>query len=225
MKISAIIPAAGSGSRFDANKNKLLRNINGMPVIVHTLQVISSVEAISEITICTSENIIDEIKSSVLKYNISKVKQVILGGATRQESVFKGLKSLDNPDFVVIHDGARPLVTKDIIENSIKTAVEKGPAIVAVPTKDTIKRVDKETNQIIATLNREQLWNIQTPQVFKYNDILEAHIRFEEQDFTDDSALIEKLGIPAFTVMGSYKNIKITTQEDIKIAEVFMNAK
>ena len=123
MKISAIIPAAGSGSRFDASKNKLLRNVNGMPVIVHTLQVISSVETISEITICTSENIIDEIKNLVLKYNISKVKQVILGGATRQESVFKGLKSLDNPDFVVIHDGARPLVTKDIIENSIKSVV------------------------------------------------------------------------------------------------------
>ncbi|OGI23514.1 MAG: 2-C-methyl-D-erythritol 4-phosphate cytidylyltransferase [Candidatus Melainabacteria bacterium RIFOXYA12_FULL_32_12] len=224
MKISAIIPAAGSGTRFGSNKNKLLENINGMPVIIHTLQTISSIDAINEIIICTSDNIIDEIKNLVSKYNISKVKQVILGGVTRQESVFKGLKTLNNPDIVIIHDGARPLITRDIIENSIKTATEKGAAIVAVPTKDTIKRVNKE-NRIIETLNREELWNIQTPQVFNYKDILEAHIKFQGQNFTDDSALIEALGMPSYTVMGSYKNIKITTQEDIKIAEVFITSR
>ncbi|OGH96783.1 MAG: 2-C-methyl-D-erythritol 4-phosphate cytidylyltransferase [Candidatus Melainabacteria bacterium GWF2_32_7] len=224
MKISAIIPAAGSGTRFGSNKNKLLENINGMPVIIHTLQTISSIDAIDEIIVCTSDNIIDEIKNLVSKYNISKVKQVILGGVTRQESVFKGLKTLNNPDIVIIHDGARPLITRDIVENSIKTATEKGAAIVAVPTKDTIKRVNKE-NRIIETLNREELWNIQTPQVFNYKDILEAHIKFQGQNFTDDSALIEALGMPSFTVMGSYKNIKVTTQEDIKIAEVFITSR
>jgi 2-C-methyl-D-erythritol 4-phosphate cytidylyltransferase len=224
MKISAIIPAAGTGSRFDKNKNKLLENINEIPVIIRTLQVISSVEAIDEIIICTSENIMGEIKELTAKYNIPKIKDIILGGEVRQESVFMGLKAMDNPDFVLIHDGARPLVSKENIETAIKTALEKGSAITAVPAKDTIKRVDKASHQILETLNREELWNIQTPQIFQYKEILEAHIKFTGHNFTDDGGLLEKLGKPIFVAMGSYKNIKITTQEDIQLAEVFMKS-
>lgn len=223
MKISAIIPAAGSGSRFSSNKNKLLENINEIPVIVHTLRVISSVDNINEIIIATSADLIDEIKALIEEYKISKVNHIILGGKTRQESVFNGLKIIEKADFIVIHDGARPLVSTKIIENSINTAVEKGASIVAIPAKDTIKRVDEKTNQIIETLNRQELWNVQTPQIFKYKEILDAHVKFKDQNFTDDSAMIEKLGIQVFTVMGSYKNIKITTQEDIKIAKALLD--
>lgn len=215
MKISAIIPAAGSGSRFSLQKNKLLENITGIPVIVHTLRVIASVDAINEIIICSSIDLIEKIQELIVNYNISKTIQVIEGGESRQESVFIGLKTLHNPDFVVIHDGARPFVSKEIIENTINTARQKGAATAAIPTKDTIKRVDNKTRQIIETLNRNELWNIQTPQVFKYQEILKAHQKFAGQKFTDDSALIEKMGISVFIETGSYKNIKITTLEDI----------
>lgn len=222
MKITAIIPAAGSGSRYSSNKNKILENINDVPVIIHTLKAISEIDRVDEIIICTSSDLMGDIKDLIVKYNIKKVSQIISGGATRQESVFNGLKVANNPDYILIHDAARPLISKDTIDNAINVAVEKGASIVAVPTKDTIKRVNCN-NKILETLNRSELWNVQTPQIFKYKEIIEAHIEFKGQDFTDDSILLEKLGIPVFVVNGNYKNIKITTQEDIKIAEVFKN--
>lgn len=222
MKITAIIPAAGSGTRYSAVKNKLFEDLNGFPVIVHTLKKISAVEEINSIIICTSQGLIDEIKQLVKDHNIPKVEAVILGGETRQESVFLGLKEAQklSPDFVLIHDGARPLVSAEIIKNSINTTVEKGSAVVAVPAKDTIKRVNPESKEIIETLNRDELWNIQTPQVFRFNLILAAHEKFKGQNFTDDAALLETLKIPVNIVTGTYKNIKITTEEDLKIARV-----
>ncbi|MDD3012345.1 MAG: 2-C-methyl-D-erythritol 4-phosphate cytidylyltransferase [Candidatus Gastranaerophilales bacterium] len=224
MKITAIIPAAGSGSRYSSNKNKLLENLDGLPVLVRTLKVIASVQEINNIIICTSEDLIAEINTIIKNFNIEKVSKVILGGKTRQESVFNGLKAASefNPDLVLIHDGARPLVTEEIIKNAIECAKSKGTAIVAVQAKDTIKRVNISTNQIIETLDRELLWNIQTPQIFKYNELLEAHRKFEGMNLTDDSALIEKLDLPAFVVMGSYSNIKITTKEDLLYAEMLL---
>jgi len=226
MKITAIIPAAGTGSRYSRTKNKLLENLNGLPVIVNTLQVISSVQEINDIIICTSIDLIDEIRNITQIYKLNKVKDVILGGKTRQESVFIGLKFINtNPDYVIIHDGARPLIDKEIIHNSISTAQKNGAAIVAVPVKDTIKKVNNHTKQVIDTLNREELWNIQTPQIFNYAEILAGHIKYKDENFTDDSGIIEKMGLPVHIVMGSYKNIKITTQEDLQIAEILSNKK
>jgi 2-C-methyl-D-erythritol 4-phosphate cytidylyltransferase len=223
MKITAIIPAAGTGSRYDRYKNKLLENLDGIPVIVRTLRTISSINSLNNIIICTSEDLLPEITSIVKEYNITAA-EVIIGGETRQESVFKGLNAAKEfePDFILIHDGARPLISKDIIENAIKCASIKGAAIVAVPTKDTIKRVDINTNRIIETINREELWNIQTPQIFKYQDLLDAHNMFENMNLTDDSALIEKANLPAYVVLGSYSNIKITTKEDLLYAEMLL---
>lgn len=223
MKISAVIPAAGSGSRYSKNKNKLLETLDTMPVIIHTLCVISSIEEISEIVVCTSKDLLQDIKDLIAEYKIEKVAKVILGGETRQESVCIGVKNCSECDFVLIHDGARPLISAEIIENSIKTAKEKRATIVAVPTKDTIKRADKNL-EIIDTLNRSELWNVQTPQVFRYEDILQAHERFKHESLTDDSALIEKMGIKVTITQGSYKNIKITTQEDLKIAQILKDS-
>lgn len=223
MKITAIVPAAGTGSRYSKTKNKLLENLNGTPVIVKTLQELSKIESINEIIVCTSVDLLGEIKNLVDCYELSKVKKVILGGSTRQESVFNGLKQT-SADYVLIHDGARPIISVDIIENSIKMAIKKGASIVAVPAKDTIKRVDKDTNQVLETLNRSELWNVQTPQVFKYSNLLEGHEKYKKDSFTDDSAIIEKLGHPVYVVKGSYKNIKITTEEDLHIAEIFLNS-
>lgn len=213
MKISAIIPAGGSGSRYSQTKNKLLEELNGQPVILKTLEVISSVEEITEIIVCTSSV---QIQKAVKGYKTTP------GGATRQESVYNGLKAADSPDFVLIHDAARPLIGPETIKNTIKTAVEKGAAITAVPAKDTVKKVDTSTGQVIETPQRKELWNIQTPQVFSYLALLEAHQRFEGQDFTDDSALMERTGHKVFVVRGSYKNLKITTEEDFKIAKCLL---
>jgi len=159
MKITAIIPAAGSGTRYSSDKNKLFENLSGIPVIVHTLKKISAVKEINNIIICTSADLIEEIKHLVRYCNFIKAKNIILGGNTRQESVFLGLQEAKklNPDFVLIHDGARPLISKEIIKNSINSTVKNGASVVAVPSKDTIKRVNIKTNQIIETLNREEL--------------------------------------------------------------------
>ena len=223
MKIKAIVPAAGLGSRFDKDKNKLLEKINDVPLIVYTLRALASVDMIDEIIICASKNLIPEIGKLVNTYKIPKVKKIIKGGKTRQESVFNGLKAIDTKvDYVLIHDAARPLITPDIINSAIKQAADKGASIVAVTPKDTIKRLDKAAGKISQTYERSELLNVQTPQIFKFLDILVAHRKFEKQNFTDDSAMIEKLGIPVFVTVGSYKNIKITTKEDLKIAELFI---
>ena len=227
MKISAIIPAAGSGTRFDTEKNKLFQEIDGIPVIIHTLKVISSVDEISEIIICTSTDLILEIENLAALHAIPKIKKIISGGKSRQESVFIGLKALDGEeksDLALIHDGARPLVSQEIIKNTIKIAKEKGAAIAAIPVKNTIKRVNNQTSKVIETLNREELWNIQTPQVFEYEKILQAHVKLKNENFTDDSAMMEKLGYAVFVVLGSYKNIKITTKEDMAIAKILIHS-
>lgn len=222
MKITAIIPAAGSGSRYSKDKNKLLENLEGIPVIVRTLQTISDIKEIGKIIICTSSNLTNEIKELVELYKITKIKNIIPGGATRQESVFLGLNSVEaDTDFVLIHDAARPLIDKYIVINAIYTSIEKGNIIVAVPAKDTIKRVSN--NKVIDTPDRSELWNVQTPQIFNYKQLLSGHEKFKSESFTDDSLIIEKLGLPVYTVMGSYKNIKITTQEDLKVAEALLN--
>lgn len=227
MKISAIVPAAGTGSRYSPKVNKLLEDIKGVPVIVHTLWALSSVEEIAEIIIPTSEDLIDDLYDIVSKYNLNKVRKIIIGGKTRQESIFKALQAIDESesvyDFILIHDGARPLISQEIIQNAIVNTLRKRATVVAVPAKDTVKRVDTESKQVIETLKREELWNVQTPQIFRFSDIMRAHIVFQGQSFTDDSAMIEKHGIPVSVVMGSYKNIKITTQEDIEIANILID--
>jgi len=225
MKISAIIPAAGSSSRYSAAKNKLLEEIKGVPVIIRTLREVCVADEVEEIIICASEWFIEPISRMVRENNITSCVKVILGGKTRQESVFNGLKELERtgkPDFVLIHDGARPLVSPDIIKNTIETSRAKGSSVTAVPAKDTIKRVELSTGEILETLNRDELWNTQTPQVFKFEDILRVHQEFKGQNFTDDAALMEKAGCKVFVSMGSYENIKITTKEDIQIAESFV---
>lgn len=225
MKITAIIPAAGTGSRYDDRKNKLLEELQGIPVIIRTLNIIAGVDEINEIIICTSPELTESISRLVNINGLDNITKIILGGSARQESVCNGLEEAalkEKPDYVLIHDGARPLISRQIIRDCIDTARFKGAAITAVPTKDTIKRVDLSTGEIIETLDREELWNIQTPQVFKFDDIIRAHQEYKGQNFTDDAALLEKAGVKVFVSRGSYKNIKITTPEDLLIAENFI---
>jgi 2-C-methyl-D-erythritol 4-phosphate cytidylyltransferase len=225
-KILALIPAAGSGTRYSKIKNKLFEKIKKIPVIIRSLITVSSVSLINEIIICAAPEIISHIENLIFEYKIKKVKKIVSGGKTRQESVFNGLlyiKGIGGCDFVVVHDGARPLVTTEILQKAIITAKDKGSCVIGMPVKDTIKKINPKTGMIIETPERNLLWNIQTPQVFRFKELLDAHELLQKETFTDDSALLENLGHSIFTGMGSYKNIKITSEEDLKIAEIFLD--
>ncbi len=213
-KVNAIIPAGGTSSRF-GNKNKLLEKIYDKEVIRYTIEAFEKSE-VDEIIICANINIIEELKE-IFK-NSKKIK-IIEGGATRQESVFNGLKASEC-DYVLIHDGARPMISTDLINSAIEEVKTKKALTVATKTIDTIKEVIE--GKIVRTIDRAKLYNTQTPQAFEYNLIKNAHMKLYGQNFTDDAGMLEDLGETVYILNGSYKNIKITTQNDIDIAKIYL---
>lgn len=213
--VNAIIPAGGTSSRFGKN-NKLLEKINGKEVIKYTVEAFEA-SNVQKIIICANVAIIDELKN--IFQDSSKV-QIIEGGASRQESVFNGLKASEC-DYVLIHDGARPMISTDLINLAIEEVVTKKALTVATKTIDTIKEV--QDGKIIRTIDRAKLYNTQTPQAFQYDLIKDAHIKLYGQNFTDDAGMLEALGQTVYILNGSYKNIKITTQNDIEIAKVYLS--
>lgn len=215
MKINAIITAGGTSSRF-GKTNKLLEQINEKEIIKYTVEKFDIPE-INEIIITANITIIDILKDF---FKDNKKITIIEGGTTRQISVYNGLKA-SICDYVLIHDGARPMVSEEIIKNAIKTAQTKKAITVMTKTIDTIKEVD-ENGKIIKTIDRTKLYNTQTPQAFEYNLILETHKKLEGQNFTDDAGMAENLGIDVYMIAGDYKNIKITTQNDIEIAKSYL---
>lgn len=224
MYVSAIIPAAGLGSRMNTNQNKQFILLDSKPMIVRTLEVFEKNVFINEIILVVREQEIFYYKKNILnKYKFNKIKSLIAGGKERQHSVFNGLKAVNkNCDMVLIHDGARPFVNDTMILNAINSANEFDAAVLAVPVKDTIKVANNTF--VDKTLERDTLWAIQTPQAFKYELIFNAHKKASENNFigSDDAVLLEKIGIKAKIVMGSYKNIKITTQEDLSYAKFIL---
>lgn len=221
---TAIILASGKSTRMNNNTNKLFLKLNDVEIITYTISTFQNNENINNIIVVTSHDNINDINSLKEVYNWSKISNVVEGGQERQHSVYNGLKSINPPsdcdNIVVIHDGARPFISSQVISNSIQEAVVSGGCIVAVPIKDTIKICD-ENNNIISTPNRKDIWLAQTPQTFKYDIILKAHEESQKNDFlgTDDASLLEHLNIPVKTILGDYNNIKITTQEDLIIAK------
>lgn len=213
-KINAIIPAGGTSSRF-GNKNKLLEKINGKEVIKYTVQAFEN-SNVDEIIICANVSIIEELQE-ILK-DCRKVK-IIEGGETRQASVFNGLKASEC-DYVLIHDAARPMITTDLVNQTIEMVKDKNALTVATKTIDTIKEV--EDGKITRTIDRAKLYNTQTPQAFKYELIKDAHTKLYCKNFTDDAGMLEELGETVYILNGSYKNIKITTQNDIDIAKIYL---
>ena len=213
-KVNAIIPAGGTSSRF-GNKNKLLEKIYGKEVIKYTIDAFEN-SNVDEIIICANINIIDELKE-IFK-NRPKVR-IIEGGATRQESVFNGLNASEC-DYVLIHDGARPMISTDLVNSAVEEVKTKKALTVATKTIDTIKEVID--GKIIRTIDRAKLYNTQTPQAFEYNLIKDAHKKLYGQNFTDDAGMLEELGQTVYILNGSYKNIKITTQNDIDIAKIYL---
>lgn len=213
MKVNTIITAGGTSSRF-GKSNKLLEEINGKEVIKHTVDAFMASNT-DKIIICANLAIIDELRKIFTGYE--KV-EIIQGGETRQQSVFNGLK-YSKCDYVLIHDGARPIITPELINICIETVKRLKALSVVTKTTDTIKEV--EDGKIIRTIDRSKLYNTQTPQAFDYNIIIKAHKKFAGQNFTDDASLVEQLGEPVYIVEGSYKNIKITTQSDIALAKIY----
>lgn len=217
MKFSAIITAGGTSNRF-GNTNKLLEKVHSKEVIAHTADAFLSVDEISEIIICANSSII-EVLNNIFKGQ-EKIK-IVEGGKTRQESVYNGLKACTGCDYVLIHDGARPMITTEIVNKAIAMVQEKKALTVAAKTTDTIKQVD-ENLKIIKTIDRSFLWNTQTPQAFEYKLILGAHQKLQGLDFSDDAGMLESMGKDVYILEGDYNNIKITTQSDIELAKVYL---
>lgn len=227
--VTAIILAAGQGKRMKSNIQKQFMLLNGKPILYYSLQCFQTSVFIDQIILVTGEKEIEYCKKEVVEpYSITKVSQIIAGGAERYESVEHGLDAIKNEyeqGIVLIHDGARPFVTHTMIEDSIKTAKEYGACTVGMPVKDTIKVVDDEGNGI-HTPDRKTLWQIQTPQTFQVSLIKKAHESMKMANvgnITDDTMLVEQFCERYVKVIeGSYQNIKITTPDDIILANAFL---
>lgn len=212
----AIILGAGAGTRMKADKSKLLLEINGKTVLERTVETFSKIKEIHEIIVVCRESDLDSFESVLSAYNIS----YCFGGDTRQQSVMNAVETIDECDYLIIHDGARPLITEKEIKDTLASAIQNGAAAVGVMVKDTIKVVDSN-NQIVYTPDRSTLVSIRTPQIFEFKMYVDAveKAKTDGKDFTDDCQLIEYFGKPVFTVIGDYGNIKITTPEDLPMAE------
>lgn len=218
-----VIPAAGQGKRMKAGKNKQFITLNSKPIIIHTLLVFERDPLCNGIVLVINEQEQAEFASLLTKYDIQKVHQFAYGGGERQHSVYNGLRQVDDTEIVLIHDGARPFIKKGIIHNLVKEAQIHGAATVAVRVKDTIKRV---SNEFIVkdTVERTGLWSVQTPQAFKLQLLLKAHQHASATNYlgTDDASLVERLGEVVYIVEGDYKNIKLTTPDDLLFAEAIL---
>lgn len=223
---TAIVLAAGQGKRMHSSIQKQFLEIAGHPVLYYSLNCFQNSSLIDDIIVVTSEDMIDYCKEQIVnKYNLDKVSRVISGGKERYDSVYNGLLACENTDFVYIHDGARPFITDEILQRGASGVKKTGACVVGMPTKDTIKISDGDgfVNQ---TPDRNSVWTIQTPQIFEYNLIRNAHENIRKKDMTiitDDSMVVEhETGEKVCLVEGSYQNIKITTPEDLDIAEFFL---
>jgi 2-C-methyl-D-erythritol 4-phosphate cytidylyltransferase len=221
MKIAVIIPAAGVGKRLPGKIAKQFLEIHGKPIITWTVNKFLQLDIISKGVLVVQQ---DEMDRTRLLFNddqkFKKKFELIAGGDHRQDSVFNGLSQLsDTMDLVLVHDGVRPLVSREIIMESIRVAADRGACIAAVPVKDTVKRVQE--NYVLETIPREQVWQVQTPQTFRYEILYQAHQQAKRMKYyaSDEAALLEWLGIPIAVIRGEYRNLKITTREDMIIAE------
>jgi len=217
----ALIPAAGMGRRFGATVEKQFLFLDGLPLLARTLYPFQHSPWIQAIVLVVPQGRDAAVRESILEpYGFSKVLRVVAGGPERQDSVRLGLESLGPEwDFVLVHDGARPLVSEEIIARSVEQTLLHGATLVGVPATDTIKEVDPK-GWVVRTLPRSALWMVQTPQTFRFDWILRAHREAHEAGFvgTDDAALVERLGIGVRIIEGSYDNIKVTTQRDLALA-------
>lgn len=226
MKNTAIVLAAGQGKRMHTKIQKQFLEIKGYPVLYYSLRCFQDSPLIEDIILVTGEESVLYCQKEIVdKYGFTKVTKVIPGGKERYDSVYQGLLACENSDYVLIHDGARPFITEEILERGLTGAEETGACAVGMPSKDTVKIAD-ESGYIAETPDRSKVWMIQTPQIFQYALIRSAHesIRTREMsNVTDDAMVVEQeTGIKVRLAEGSYQNIKITTPEDLGVAELFL---
>jgi 2-C-methyl-D-erythritol 4-phosphate cytidylyltransferase len=223
VKVSAVVPAAGLGLRLKYSIAKPLALVNNIPIIVHTLKRLCSHPLISEIIVVFNAKDISELKRLLKKNRIKKIKDVVEGGSTRTQSVKNGLKILGETDYVLIHDGVRPFIKHEIITQAIKAAKRYGAAVTGLPLKSTIKRINPKNLEVEYTLRRNEIMEVQTPQVFKKDLIIRAYTKADDKDAPDDAFLVECLKRPVKVIEGSCLNIKITTPEDLLLAQAIDN--
>ncbi|WP_085520830.1 2-C-methyl-D-erythritol 4-phosphate cytidylyltransferase [Tuberibacillus sp. Marseille-P3662] len=222
MGYQVILPAAGSGSRMGASSNKIFLELLGAPLIVHTLKVFEHDSQCNSIILAIKEEEQSIFETLIRDHHLTKVRQFIHGGSERQHSVYNALKATSEEAIVLIHDAARPMIHQQLIEKVYTAAVQEGAAVLAVPVKDTIKKVCD--GFVDKTLDRSDLWAVQTPQAFHRSWILSAHEAAAKQGWavTDDASLIEQMGGKVTIVKGDDRNLKVTTPEDLWVAEHFM---
>lgn len=222
MKMAAVVPSAGSGRRMGSKADKPFIKIGGLPIISYVLKALQNSPLISEIIIAVRAKDIPRIKRLIKKRGFTKIRAVVKGGRTRSASVFNGLSRLSpDIDFVLIHDAARPFITQDLIRKTLRAAKRYGASVACVLVKPTIKEADNKRLLVRNTLKRRLLWEAQTPQAFRKDLLLGAYKKAGKAAavFTDDASLVEKVHKKVKIVKGSYNNIKITTPEDLVIAE------
>ena len=225
MKTIVLIPSAGSGSRMGAKAKKPYLSLGNKPILAHTLLAFEQCSLINEVVLIVAEDEIDYCKTSIVEpFKIRKVNKIIAGGPKRQDSVWEGLKTLnDDCELVMIHDGVRPFVSQEILKKSVHETANSGATVVAVPVKDTIKIVSKKA-EVLETIDRSRIWAVQTPQTFTRDVLKRAYEKAYNDRFygTDDASLVERLGVKVKIIPGSYDNMKITTPGDLTLGEAIL---
>jgi 2-C-methyl-D-erythritol 4-phosphate cytidylyltransferase len=215
-KFAAVVVSAGIGQRMGADKAFL--ELGGKPLIAWSVDILQASDSINEIVLVLHKNKLDAGRDLMKKHKWSKITGICAGGELRQDSVRNGILSIGKSDWVLVHDGARPFLTEKLIADGIKAAAETGAAVCCTDVKDTIKLVDD--NEIVTqTLNRNRLRAVQTPQVFRL-DLLKKAYELISSEVTDDAGIVEKAGYRVKLYAGDYENIKITTPEDLLLAEI-----
>ena len=226
-QVIAVIPAAGSGIRMGLRKAKQFIDLCGKPLLAVTLSHFQRCNLVDRIVVVVSQGDVDYcLRQIVDRHKLSKVFKVIVGGKRRQDSVRKGVEAVTNcGGWVLIHDGVRPLITNGLLERVIKAAKDFKAVITGLPVKETVKEIDSQ-GRVLRSIDRRHLWLIQTPQIFRWKDINLAHqeaLRHDWEEATDDAFLIEKLGIPVKIIQGEEDNIKVTTPQDLEIAQFLIS--
>lgn len=224
-KVVAVILAGGKGTRIGGEISKQFIEINNKPIIYYTLKSFEKSDKIDEIILVLPKNEISYFRKHILSRFQFNISAIVEGGAERQDSVYNALRYIERCDIVLIHDGARPFVDREIIEQGIKYAREFGAAAPGVTPKDTIK-IKSNEGFSLSTPNREMLIAIQTPQCFRYNLIMDCHEKVKKNGdcVTDDTMVVEKFNNKVYIYEGNYKNIKITTPEDLILCNEFVKA-
>lgn len=225
MKVTCIVPAAGKGKRLKFRQDKPFIKLAGKPILAHTLGALNKSKIINSIVVVVSRDKLNAAGRLVKKYRLNKVRAIVPGGKRRFDSVKNGLAKVDrDADFILIHDGARPFIDLDLIKKVFASAKRHGAALSLTHSKQTLKLVN-ENLFVVKTPKRKSLWEAQTPQAFRKDLIVKAYNKAKNRNATDDSSLVEKMGHKVKVIEGSYRNIKITTPEDLMLARVLIESR